>query len=88
MTGSPPCAGVRPDREAELKTRGWQRRQAYDEPRLTELVEEYRAAGFEVLLEPFDPTGPGNGACGLCFNRPGEAARFKVIYTKPIGLRV
>ena len=83
MTGSPPCAGVRPEREAELEAQGWRRRQAHDEPRLTELIEEYRAVGFEVLVEPFDPAGGAEGGCNLCFNQPGAASRFKVIYTRP-----
>ena len=35
-----------------LKKEGWSRRTTIDEPRLSEIVEEYKLLGFEVRLEP------------------------------------
>jgi hypothetical protein len=41
-------------REEELKKEGWEKRFIIDEPRLSEMVEQYKELGFEVLLEPVD----------------------------------
>ncbi len=41
-------------REEELKIQGWEKRFTIDEPRLSEMVEQYKELGFEVLLEPAD----------------------------------
>ncbi len=79
--GSSGC-GVSPEREAELNQGGWERRTTLDEPRLGEVVEGYQALGFEVHLEPFDPTAKGGKGCTVCFEVPDAAVRFKTVYTR------
>ncbi len=36
----------------ELEKEGWVKRTTIDEPRLSEIVEEYESLGFDVHLEP------------------------------------
>ncbi len=36
----------------ELEKEGWIKRTTIDEPRLSEIVEEYESLGFDVHLEP------------------------------------
>ncbi len=36
----------------ELEKEGWVKRTTINEPRLSEIVEEYEALGFDVHLEP------------------------------------
>ncbi len=70
-------------REAELQARGWVRQTLIDQPRLDEIVNEYRQLGFEVHLEPVDPGAcPSPGRCNICFQDPGLAGQFKVVYTR------
>ncbi|PLX40169.1 MAG: hypothetical protein C0608_09800 [Deltaproteobacteria bacterium] len=62
---------------------GWERRTVATEPRLSELVEAYREAGFEVRLEEFkkicaDSLYP----CTSCIDADEDPSRFKIIYTK------
>jgi hypothetical protein len=65
-------------REEELVKEGWEKQTAYDEPRLSEIVEMYREMDLEVHLEPFDSKGePG---CAECMISSPE--RFKTIYTR------
>jgi hypothetical protein len=55
-----------------------------NEPRLSEAVEEYRSLGFEVHLEDVDPQAcAASETCTACFEQPGAAARFKIIFTRP-----
>ncbi|MCF8032092.1 MAG: hypothetical protein K9K66_02480 [Desulfarculaceae bacterium] len=70
-------------REAQLSAQGWVKQFMADEPRLSEAVEEYRALGFEVHLEPVDPVACGQeGGCTACFSEPEAAARLKIIFTR------
>lgn len=70
-------------REAELQARGWVRQTLIDEPRLSEIVQQYRDLGFEVHLEPLDPAAcTSTGQCSLCFDDPARAGQFKVVYTR------
>ena len=64
-------------REEELKKEGWEKRFTIDEPRLSEMAEQYRELGFEVLLEPFDPSSE---ECTICIT--AAADRYKTIYTR------
>ncbi len=77
------ACGVDPAREEELAAQGWTRRSTLGEPRLSEAVEQYRAMGFEVHLENFDPTAEGEGGCTTCFGSAAE--QYKTIYTRPSG---
>ncbi len=66
-------------REEELKKEGWEKRFTADEPRLSEMVEQYKELGFEVLLEPVDLSSE---ECTTCLKIPGVTQRYKTIYTR------
>ncbi|MBU1154824.1 MAG: hypothetical protein KKC30_00320 [Proteobacteria bacterium] len=71
-------------REAQLLAKGWVKQFMADEPRLSEMVEEYIALGFQVRLEPVDPAACASGSgCTACFEMPEVAAKFKIIFTRP-----
>ncbi len=65
-------------REEELKKEGWQKRFTTDEPRLSEIVEQYKEVGFEVLLEPVDASSEECTSCICAFHD-----RYRTIYTRP-----
>lgn len=67
-------------REEELRKEGWEKRFATDEPRLSEMVEQYKELGFEVLLEPVDPLSE---ECTTCLTDPAFRDHYKTIYTRP-----
>ena len=64
-------------REEELKKEGWEKRFTIDEPRLSEMVEQYKELGFEVLLEPVDLSSE---ECTNCI--AADPQRYKTIYTR------
>jgi hypothetical protein len=64
-------------REDELKKQGWEKRFTIDEPRLSEMVDQYKELEFEVLLEPADTTSE---ECTICLT--AFADRYKTIYTR------
>ena len=77
-----------------LEKEGWTRRFVADEPRLSEAVEVYKQAGFEVCLQSFRSDGrecatcPGEEKsdqdgkeCRVCF--AGSEDQFKIIFTRP-----
>ena len=64
-------------REEELKKEGWEKRFTIDEPRLSEIVEQYKELGFEVLLEPVDISSE---ECTTCIT--GFHDRYMTIYTR------
>ena len=72
-----------------LEIEGWTRRFVACEPRLSEAVEIYREAGFEVHLEPL-PKAPECGTCPgednkdecrVCFE--GVEEQYRIIFTRP-----
>jgi hypothetical protein len=65
-------------REKQLKKEGWEKRFTIDEPRLSEMLEQYRELGFEVLLEPVDLSSE---ECTSCI--AVDPKRYKTIYTRP-----
>ena len=65
-------------REEELKKEGWEKRFTTDEPRLSEMAEQYKELGFEVLLEPLDTSSE---ECTICITALSD--RYKTIYTRP-----
>ena len=89
LTGEPACrqAGVRVrvniiqemTREEELKEEGWEKRFTMDEPRLSEMAEQYRELGFEVLLETVDTSSE---ECTTCLKNPAFSQLYKTIYTR------
>ena len=75
---------ISPQREAQLAAWGWTRQTMINEPRLGEIVQEYRKLGFEVHLESIDPGAcRSSGECTACFENPKLAAQFKVVFTRP-----
>jgi hypothetical protein len=66
-------------REKELQKEGWEKRFTIDEPRLSEMVEQYKELGFEVLLEPVDISSE---ECTTCITNPAFRDRYKTIYTR------
>jgi hypothetical protein len=74
--------------EDRLEREGWSKRFVASEPRLSEAVEMYQEAGFEVHLEPLskDPicdscTGTEEGDdCRVCFE--GSEDLYKIIFTR------
>ncbi len=67
----------RMSREEELQKQGWEKRFTMDEPRLSEMVEQYKELGFEVLLEPVDTSSEECTTCITAFSD-----RYKTIYTR------
>ena len=67
-------------REQELKKEGWEKRFTIDEPRLSEMVEQYKELGFEVLLEPVDTASEECTSCITAFSE-----RYRTIYTRRKG---
>jgi len=65
-------------REQELARAGWVKRTTYDEPRLSEIVAEYRVLGFEVHLEPFH--AEDESTCAECMLQ--DSARYQTVYTR------
>jgi len=65
-------------REEELRKEGWEKRFTTDEPRLSEMVEQYKELGFEVILEPMDTSSEECTTCITAFSD-----RYKTIYTRP-----
>ena len=74
-------------RVEELEREGWTQKFVASEPRLSEAVEMYKEAGFEVHLEPLpkDPECGGcageddEGNCRICFE--GVEDQYKIIFT-------
>ena len=64
-------------REDELKKQGWEKRFTMDEPRLSEMADQYRELGFEVLLEPVDLSSE---ECITCMTSSPD--RYRTIYTR------
>lgn len=73
----------------DLETEGWTLRFAACEPRLSEAVEVYEEAGFEVRLEPLPESQAGpacNGdrdreECRACYE--GVEEQYRIIFTRP-----
>jgi hypothetical protein len=64
-------------REEELKKEGWEKRFTIDEPRLSEMLEQYKELGFEVLLELVDLSSEECTSCMVA-----DPKRYKTIYTR------
>ena len=64
-------------REEELRKQGWEKRLTIDEPRLSDVAEQYKELGFEVLLEPVDTSSEECTTCITAFHD-----RYKTIYTR------
>jgi hypothetical protein len=63
----------------ELKKQGWIKRTNIGEPRLTEIVDEYKALGFDVHLESVN-LEEMDEACRRCYGN--EGAKIKTVYIR------
>ncbi|MGD9131382.1 MAG: hypothetical protein PVH73_07405 [Candidatus Bathyarchaeota archaeon] len=63
----------------ELKKQGWVKRTTIGEPRLSEIVEEYKALGFDVHLEPVN-LEEMDEECRRCYENDGNKSR--TVYVK------
>ena len=71
--------------KADLLYRGYSRRTTAAEPRLTEIVSEYRRIGFdvEVIEHQVEPN-----SCGVCFEvEENVDRRYFDVYVRPAPLR-
>jgi hypothetical protein len=74
--------------ENRLGIEGWSKRFVASEPRLSEAVEMYQEAGFEVHLEPLPKEPECDGCvgteeeddCRICFE--GTEDLYKIIFTR------
>ena len=63
----------------ELEKEGWFKRTPIGEPRLSEIVDEYKSLGFEVHLEPVN-LDEMNEECRRCYEN--EVDKFKTVYVR------
>ena len=63
---------------ASLARCGWSDMGTFDEPRLSELARMYEELGYEVRLEPFDPSK--HAGCTVCMQ--ADPHRYRTIYTR------
>jgi hypothetical protein len=63
----------------ELKKQGWIKRTTIGEPRLSEIVEEYKALGFDVHLEPVN-LDEMDEECRRCYEK--DADKIKTVYVR------
>ncbi|MEZ5616322.1 MAG: hypothetical protein R3E35_14045 [Rhodocyclaceae bacterium] len=65
-----PLKLIKGGKEADLLAAGWVKQTTIGEPRLTEIVENYRRLGYEVhVIEHPEETGDG---CNTCFTAGAE----------------
>jgi NifB/MoaA-like Fe-S oxidoreductase len=63
----------------ELEKQGWVKRTTIDEPRLSEIIEEYESLGFEVHLEPVKLEDLDE-KCRSCY--VNNVDRIKTVYVR------
>ncbi|MCP4668156.1 MAG: hypothetical protein GY849_17540 [Deltaproteobacteria bacterium] len=82
--------GNKASRIGILQQEGWQKQFAAKEPRLSEAVETYKEAGFDVHLEPLTEEAECESradkeeeekTCRICFE--GFEDQYRIIFTRP-----
>jgi len=63
----------------ELEKKGWIKRNTIDDPRLSEIIEEYESLGFEVHLEPMKLEDLDK-ECRICYKN--QLDKLKTVYTR------
>ncbi|GAB4439532.1 MAG: hypothetical protein OHK0040_11050 [bacterium] len=63
----------------ELEKAGFEKRGVYDEPRLSEILEMYKEANFEVVVLDYEEAD--DAVCSACLDNE-QKGRYKVVYTK------
>lgn len=66
----------------QLRKQGWVKRTTIVEPRLSEIVDEYKSLGFEVHLEHVN-LDELDEECRRCYEN--EADKFKTVYVRKRG---
>ena len=61
-----------------LLNEGWEKRGVFEEPRLSEVVNNYQELGFLVQLEPYQPNDEEE--CLDCMAKNPE--KYKTVYIK------
>jgi hypothetical protein len=66
---------VKGGREGDLLAQGWTKQTTIGEPRLSEIVENYRQLGYEVTVieHPAEVSGDG---CNTCFTAGAEQGQM------------
>ncbi|RZI41087.1 hypothetical protein EGT07_20690 [Herbaspirillum sp. HC18] len=62
-------------KEGELLAQGWIKQTTIGEPRLTEIVENYRNMGYEVHVVEH-PAEVSGDSCNTCFSAGAEAGQM------------
>jgi hypothetical protein len=63
----------------ELKKQGWVKRTTIGEPKLSEIVDEYKALGFDVRLEPVN-LDEMYEECRRCYGK--DVDKIKTVYVR------
>ena len=63
----------------ELEKKGWIKRNTIDDPRLSEIIEEYESLGFEVHLEPMKLEDLDK-ECRICYKN--QLDKLETVYTR------
>ena len=72
--------------EDALLKDGWVRQTTIGEPRLSEIVHNYKAMGFEVHVEEFKTEGTGSEGCNTCFDAGQEMGfMYGTVYVRKRG---
>lgn len=70
-----------PTTEEDAQALGWKRNFVADEPRLSEMIENYQELGFDVITVPISAN---SADCTECMAQSPE--KFQVIYTRRPGI--
>ena len=74
------------DPQARLAQEGWILRTTIGEPRLSEVVENYRAMGYEVHVEPFATShaaaADGESSCTVCYDDASAGQAWGSVYVR------
>lgn len=73
------------DPHTRLTAAGWKRQTTIGEPRLSELVQNYRSLGYEVHVESStSDSGSCSSGCRTCFDAGEELGHFYgTVYIRP-----
>lgn len=70
-----PLKLIKGGKEADLLAQGWVKQTTIDEPRLSEIVENYRQLGYEVHVVEHRETSMTGGGCNTCFTAGTEMGK-------------
>lgn len=74
-SASSSCGGSANDPDTLLQQQGWILRTTIGEPRLSEVVENYKAMGYEVHVEPWST---GEASCTTCYDAADKSPAAEV----------